>query len=42
NIEQKQRELVKERQEKGTKWDNRVFHSLGDNWHYNSPLTTRK
>ena len=24
NVEQKQRELVKERQEKGSKWDNRV------------------
>ncbi|CAG2100377.1 unnamed protein product [Medioppia subpectinata] len=42
NVEQNQRELVKERQEKGVKWDNRVFHSLGENWNYNNPLTTRK
>ncbi|XP_054162593.1 oxysterol-binding protein-related protein 9-like isoform X2 [Oppia nitens] len=42
NVEQTQRQLVKERQEKSTKWENRVFHSLGDNWNYNNPLTARK
>ena len=60
-VEQRQRELVKERQEKGVKWDNKVihnsflisilinclfgeqvFHSLGENWNYNNPLTKRK
>ncbi|RWS15459.1 oxysterol-binding protein-related protein 9-like isoform X3 [Dinothrombium tinctorium] len=40
-VEQKQRDLVKERQESGVKWENRVFHQLGEHWNYNTPLTRR-
>jgi hypothetical protein len=41
-IEQRQRELVKERQETGAKWESRVFHPLGDHWNFNNPLTQRQ
>ncbi|XP_074604692.1 oxysterol-binding protein-related protein 9 isoform X2 [Brevipalpus obovatus] len=40
-VEQGQRELVKQRQATNTKWTNRVFHNLGQNWFYNHPLTQR-
>ncbi|RWS25229.1 oxysterol-binding protein-related protein 9-like protein [Leptotrombidium deliense] len=40
-IEQKQRDLVKERNESGAKWETRLFHQLGEQWNYNQPLTRR-
>ncbi|XP_017494228.1 PREDICTED: oxysterol-binding protein-related protein 9-like, partial [Rhagoletis zephyria] len=41
-IEQRQRELAKEREEKSLKWQNRAFHSLTpEKWLYNNPLTNR-
>ncbi|KAH7639940.1 oxysterol-binding protein-related protein 9-like protein [Dermatophagoides farinae] len=41
-IEQRQRELVKEREQNAMKWQNRMFHNIGDKWAYNDPLTNRK
>ncbi|KAJ6224125.1 hypothetical protein RDWZM_002670 [Blomia tropicalis] len=41
-IEQYQRNLVKERDEKSLQWQNRWFHCIADKWQYNNPLTSRK
>ncbi|KAH9413390.1 Oxysterol-binding protein- protein 9 [Dermatophagoides pteronyssinus] len=41
-IEQRQRELVKEREQLASKWQNRMFHNIGEKWIFNEPLTNRK
>lgn len=38
-IEQKQRDLLKDRMEKGIKWKTRYFVTAGDGWTYSKPLT---
>ena len=37
-LEQKQREDAKERKETGVKWENRLFHPIGEGWQFNKPL----
>jgi len=41
-LEQRQRDEAKERKEKGTKWENRMFLPIGENWHFKDPLGNRK
>jgi len=37
-LEQKQREEAKERKETGGKWENRLFHPIGESWQFNRLL----
>ena len=39
-LEQKQREDAKERKETGVKWENRLFHPIGEGWQFNKPLSS--
>ena len=40
-LEQKQRDEAKERKEKGETWENRIFMSIGENWHFRDNLGNR-
>ncbi|KAG1676200.1 Oxysterol-binding protein-related protein 9 [Nymphon striatum] len=40
-LEQLQREEAKERKDNGTSWETRLFHEIGENWIYDSPLQKR-
>ena len=39
---QKQREEAKQRKETGAVWENRMFLSIGEHWHFKEPLGNRK
>ena len=41
-LEQKQREEAKQRKETGAVWENRMFLSIGEHWHFKEPLGNRK
>ena len=41
-LEQKQRMEAKQRKEKGEVWENRIFESIGENWHFKDNLANRK
>jgi len=41
NLEQKQREEAKQRKETGEIWENRLFLSIGEHWHFKNPLGNR-
>jgi len=41
-LEQKQREEAKSRKETGEIWENRIFMSIGENWHFRDALGNRK
>ena len=40
-LEQRQREEAAERRETGTRWENKLFHQIGENWFFNEPLAKR-
>jgi len=40
-LEQRQRTEAKKRKEENTKWENRMFSSIGENWQFNTPLGNR-
>lgn len=41
-LEEIQRAGAKDRKEKGTKWQQQMFHLEGETWTYNTPLDKRK
>jgi len=41
-LEQRQRVEAKARKEDGTKWENRMFSPIGENWKFNNPLAGRE
>jgi len=41
-LEQKQRDEAKQRKETGEVWENRLFLSIGEHWHFKDPLGNRK
>ena len=40
-VVQKQREEARQRKETGVIWESRLFHSIGDQWHFKKPLGNR-
>ncbi|XP_073259098.1 oxysterol-binding protein-related protein 9-like [Porites lutea] len=40
-LEERQRAEARERKEKGTSWETKLFHEVGENWVYDKPLVKR-